>query len=420
MFETAYRQRLEADLKTWQNEGLIAPSIGDAIRMRLGPMPAGVSIPTVVGILGALLIAAAFLTFVAANWSEIPRPARFVILLAGIGCSYALGAWFDRSGRIYLADICATVGSIVFGGAIALTGQMYHLGGDFAAGVLLWAGGALLAAALTGSRGALAVALAVACFWSGMRVDEAREPHVPFIVFWLVSAGFAVIWNAPTARHLVAVAALAWWIIVAFHYISFFNFEPFAITAAGAALMFGAGLVMANFGQDNLRRFGATLSSYGALTFVIVVALTIVGILSTPRHHMPQWVMGCAIAGVVLAVAAAALGRSIGAGVAALAIGIGLAIEIGLFGSLQPRNEPWLAYGLSLIAMLCLVVSGMLDDIRPRVVAGWLGLATAIGAITWAVEGSLIKRAVFLAAAGAVAVGLAIALGRLKPKERGA
>src|ERR1700694_409899 len=157
MFEAAYRRRLEADLTTWQNEGLIAPSSGDAIRAKLGPMPQGVNIPTVVAIVGALLIAAAFLTFVAANWSEIPRPARFVVLLAGIACSYVLAAWFDRGGRIYLADICVTVGSIVFGGAIALTGQMYHLGGDFSAGVLLWAGGALLAAALTGSRGALAV-----------------------------------------------------------------------------------------------------------------------------------------------------------------------------------------------------------------------------------------------------------------------
>ena len=43
--------------------------------------------------------------------------------------------------------------------------------------------------------------------------------------------------------------------------------------------------------------------------------------------------------------------------------------------------------------------------------------AATLAAITWAVEGSLIGRAMFLAAAGAVAVGLAIALGRIKPKE---
>ena len=62
--------------------------------------------------------------------------------------------------------------------------------------------------------------------------------------------------------------------------------------------------------------------------------------------------------------------------------------------------------------MLCLVVSGMLDDVRPRVVAGWLGLAATIAAITWAVQGSLLRRAVFLAVAGLVAIALASLLGR--------
>jgi hypothetical protein len=69
--------------------------------------------------------------------------------------------------------------------------------------------------------------------------------------------------------------------------------------------------------------------------------------------------------------------------------------------------------------MLCLVISGMLDDVRPRVVAGWIGLAAVIAAVTWAVKGSLLRRALFLAVAGAAAVGLAALLGRLLPKEGG-
>jgi hypothetical protein len=82
------------------------------------------------------------------------------------------------------------------------------------------------------------------------------------------------------------------------------------------------------------------------------------------------------------------------------------------------RGEPWHVYALGLGAMLSLVVSGMLDDVRPRVVAGWLGLAGAIAAITWAVRGSLLRRAVFLAAAGLVSIVLASALGRLLGKEQ--
>ena len=110
MLESAYRQRLDADLKDWQTDGIITPTIADAIRLRLGPLPKGVNIPTVVAIVGALLIAAAFLVFVASNWTEIARPARFAILLAGIASAYGLGAFFARQDRVYLADISATVG----------------------------------------------------------------------------------------------------------------------------------------------------------------------------------------------------------------------------------------------------------------------------------------------------------------------
>ena len=88
-------------------------------------------------------------------------------------------------------------------------------------------------------------------------------------------------------------------------------------------------------------------------------------------------------------------------------------------GFAQPvtGSEPWFAYALELVAMLCLVVSGMLDEVRPRMVAGWIGLAAVVAAITWGVKGSLLRRSVFLAVAGAAAVGLAILLGRLLPSE---
>jgi hypothetical protein len=40
-----------------------------------------------------------------------------------------------------------------------------------------------------------------------------------------------------------------------------------------------------------------------------------------------------------------------------------------------------------------------------------------IAYVTWAVKGSLLRRSMFLAAAGAVAIALAMLLGRVLPKE---
>jgi uncharacterized membrane protein len=419
MFERAYRQRLEADLARWQADGVIAPAVSDAVRATLRPLPKA-DLATVVAIVGGLLIAAAFLAFIAANWTEIARPARFAILLAGIAGAYGTGISFDRAGKPLLADLSVGVASIIFGAAIALVGQMYHLGSDFAAGLLLWAGGALAAAVLTGSRGALAVALVAACLWSGTRVfEESVVPHWSFVPFWLIAAALTLAWNAAVARHLVALAAAAWWIATGIGLTS--DFDPDQATmvvVAGTALLLGGGLALANHGGDAARAFGLTLSTYAAFAFAIAAAAKILGPFGAPERELPGWILGCGGVGAVLAFAAGAIARRPGPALAGVAITIALLLATG-WTRPPAGHEPWLSYALSLTAMLSLIVSGMLDQVRPRLVAGWIGLASVMAAVTWSVEGSLLRRSVFLAVAGGVAVILAILLGRLMPKENG-
>ena len=78
MSERAYRQRLEADIARWQADGVITSSTADAIRGALKPVPDGVTIATVVAIVGGLLIAAAFLAFIASELdsNRTSRPLR--------------------------------------------------------------------------------------------------------------------------------------------------------------------------------------------------------------------------------------------------------------------------------------------------------------------------------------------------------
>jgi len=413
MFERPYRRRLEADLARWQAEGVITPAISEAIRNSLPPLGAGINIPVVVAIVGGLLVAAAFLAFVAANWTMIARVLRFAVLLAGIAGAYGTGAWFARAGRPVLADLGASVGTIVFGAAIALVGQMYHLGDDFAVGMLLWAAGALAAAALTGSRGAFAVALAAGSLWTGAHVFNAADvPHLPFVPFWMLGAVLALAWNSRVAAHLVALAALAWWCAAA----TGLPQNP-SIIADGAALLLGAGLLLENAPSDALRSFGVTLCSYGAFALAALAAFAAAMSDDFRTAHMSPlgWAVGCGFAGMILAFAAAAVGRRVGPILAGISI---VLVLVDADGWLRlTTGEPWLTYALYLAAMLFLVVSGMLDGARPRAIAGWLGLAAVIASVTWAVKGSLLRRSIFLAAAGAVAIALAMLLGRLLPKE---
>jgi hypothetical protein len=238
-------------------------------------------------------------------------------------------------------------------------------------------------------------------------------------VFWLVAGGLALAWNSRVAAHLVAVAALPWWIASAFQ--SHSDFRPVFVLASGAALLFGSALALVASPWQRVAQAGSALSSYGAFSLagVAIVGATLANAgfrQSMGIADQPLWAISCGIAGVILAVAAAATTRRAGTAFAAAAIGLVL-VAMALWTPEQ-SGEPWLAYAALLCAMLCLVVSGMLDAARPRIVAGWLGIAGVIAAITWAVKGSLLKRSIFLATAGIIAVVLAFVLNRLMPRSR--
>ncbi|HEV2158588.1 DUF2157 domain-containing protein [Bradyrhizobium sp.] len=422
MFDKAYRQRLEADLAQWEADGVIAPAAAASIRNVLPPLSPGVNIAVAVAIVGGLLIAAAFLAFVAAHWTEIARSLRFAILLAGMVIAGGLGAWFATAGRTVLADLCASIGAIIFGAGIALVGQMYHLGDDFAGGMLLWSIGAFAAALLTGSRGALAVGLVAACIWTCMRIYDAPDVlHLPFVVAWLIAAALAFAWNSRVAAHLVAIAVLPWWVATSLRF-DFDGGQPSFVLANGAALLFGAGLAIAAAPSPRALRLGAVLSVYGAFALAVVAFLEVTTVDDLFRFRtgassaQPLWSILCGAAGVVLALASAALTKRAGEILAACAIGLVL-----LAAPIWPASaagESWFAYAALLCAMLCLVVSGMLDDVRPRIVAGWLGIAGVIAGITWAVKGSLLRRSAFLAAAGVIAVVFSTALNRALPRAQ--
>lgn len=420
MFDKTYRQRLEADLAQWEADGVIAPAAAASIRNVLPPLSPGINVAVVVGIVGGLLIAAAFLAFVAAHWTEIARLLRFAILIAGMVVAGGLGAWFVTTGRTVLADLCASIGAIIFGAGIALVGQMYHLGEDFAGGMLLWSIGALAAALLTGSRGALAVGLVAACIWTCMRSYEAPDVvHLPFVATWLIAAALAFAWNSRVATHLVAIAVLPWWIATSFR-LEIDGAQPSFVLANGAALLFGAGLAIAAASSPRALRLGSVLSSHGAFTLAVIAFLEVTTVDDFIRFRtgsggaQPVWAILCGVAGVVLALASAGITRRAGEILAACAIG--LVLVAAPIWPASAAGEPWFAYVALLSAMLCLVVSGMLDDVRPRIVAGWLGIAGVIAGITWAVKGSLLRRSAFLAAAGIIAVVFATALNRALPR----
>jgi uncharacterized membrane protein len=91
---------------------------------------------------GSILIGAGILSFIASNWEEIGKTAKFLLILAiFIGCN---GAAFKMEKNYPKTSISVYyLGVLVFGAGIFLIEQMFHLGVSFREAFLWWSLGIL-------------------------------------------------------------------------------------------------------------------------------------------------------------------------------------------------------------------------------------------------------------------------------------
>ena len=102
--------------------------------------------------LGALVAGFGVILFFAANWSDIARPLRVLLLLAALVASFAAGfALRELYGRPNVGHALIFLGTILFGASIFLVGQMYNVQAHDPLGFLLWSAGVLAVAWLVRS-----------------------------------------------------------------------------------------------------------------------------------------------------------------------------------------------------------------------------------------------------------------------------
>jgi uncharacterized membrane protein len=86
---------------------------------------------------GSVLIGAGVLSFVASNWAEIGKLAKFLLILGLFASScfagYRLENHLPKTARSFYY-----LGVLVYGAGIFLIGQMFHFGGDFQEAFMWW------------------------------------------------------------------------------------------------------------------------------------------------------------------------------------------------------------------------------------------------------------------------------------------
>ena len=424
MLDAAYRTRLAADLPAWQARGWIGEEGARAILDSLPPARPGAGLTALVATLGTLLVGLGAVALVAANWEEIPRLARFVVLVATMAAAYAAAGWLRARGRPAFAEAALLLAGLVFAGSIALVGQSYHLAGDFADGLLLFALGTLGAAFLARSGMLAALAGAGAAYWTGTVMMEGHgAPHAPGLAL-IVAAGALATWlDARPARALATVAAGGWIVMALIGAIGTWGWNPDAAVAAGV----GAALALWGLGQalvalerrPRLAALGRDLvhpALAAALAGLAVLQVGgLVGLGRAEGGMAAPLVLACGLVGLAaaLALAAARLGR-LKEAEAGLVAALGAAAIA--FVLVRPGN----AFLASLLGAVLVLAGALfavwLGQAGRQVGAKRLGL-TAFGlevAYVYVVTlGTILDTALSLIAGGLLFIGLAALLVRV-------
>ncbi len=187
----SYRKRLDRDLVRWREAGWITPENEAAIRHDAERGVRTLGLANSLAILSAVLIGFAVMSFVASNWQDMPRVLRLGLLIASLWTSYGLSGFFARRGMAGFSHAAILLGVGIFGGSIMLISQMYHMDGNPADAVLLWAGGALLAGVALRSNPSLAFPMVLVVYLGITQALRLDKVFWLFLLPWaLVSAAF--------------------------------------------------------------------------------------------------------------------------------------------------------------------------------------------------------------------------------------
>lgn len=178
MLPEKFRRQLRQEAQNWQADGLINDAQYQALvdRYQLDRLDlyAKNRFTLILLGIGSVLIGLGIITFVAANWQEIPRLARVLLLLSlFVGANFAGFSLWRHPGQDQwqhrLGEMLLLLGSLILGANMALMAQMFHINGAAYGLYITWAIGVLLMAysLRLKSLGMVAVLLMGIGYWQG-------------------------------------------------------------------------------------------------------------------------------------------------------------------------------------------------------------------------------------------------------------
>jgi len=212
-----FRHQLRHEAQIWQAEGLIDDLQYEQLSQRyqfntLDSTARSSFIAILVG-LGSILIGLGIITFVAANWQELPRVGKVTLLLSLFICVNIAGflLWkHPKESRQRLGHGLLLLGALILGANMGLMGQIFHINAPFYELLLAWGIGVLAMAyslRLT-SLGVLSIILLWLGYWGYWGSAIALS--------WSTTAMTELSWSSLIGQHMPLLSAvlfipLAYW-----------------------------------------------------------------------------------------------------------------------------------------------------------------------------------------------------------------
>ncbi len=207
-----FLKQLRRELPAWVERGWIVPGSEQAILdYTASKRHSEGFLSYALAILGVLLLGSGIITFFAANWDEMSKLAKLIVLFGSLWLSYGVAdQLLQRESYPKTGQALLLLGVILFGANIMLIAQIYHIDSHYPNGVMLWALGGLLTAFLLPSHAAIIAALALATLWTGMEALDFDHIHWWFLPFLAIALLRIERQQWRLALHAALVGLLLW------------------------------------------------------------------------------------------------------------------------------------------------------------------------------------------------------------------
>jgi len=181
-----YRRWLLAEIELWHQKGMIsspqAREIASLYQHDEDPTWGKV----IFAALGALVFALGIILLFAYNWEAMHRFSKLALIFTALGSAHALGFHYSSatSSHKKIGESLHLLGSMLFGAAIWLVAQIYHIDEHYPNALLIWALGALALAWLLPSLAQTLLCIFLLGLWHWFEVFDFHTVNHPAV--WII------------------------------------------------------------------------------------------------------------------------------------------------------------------------------------------------------------------------------------------